>query len=45
MIDKCKKVWTGNAELKATQEFDSVQSAAETNNPGKNAKISVLGFS
>lgn len=45
MTDKCKKVWTGSAELKATQEFDSVQSAADTNNPGKDAKISVLGFS
>ncbi len=42
---KCLKTWLGNAEVKATKEFDSVQQAAETNNPSKDAKVTVLGLS
>ena len=42
---KCIKTWFGNAEVKATKEFDSVQQAAETNNPSKDAKVTVLGLS
>lgn len=42
---KCIKTWFGSAEVKATKEFDSVEQAAETNNPSKDAKVTVLGLS